>query len=911
MPAGRTFSHRMEKASRAEPGRARVFTVAPRGVWWDLVRALKSKMTWDITPPRKRFYRRAWFLVPLALMFLIAAGGGVYGLLEMRKWDKMAEQFDFSKLAQMESASTIYDRDGQVIGRILIQNRDEVSIDELSPQLLKAVVGGEDARFYQHDGVDYYGIARAFVKNYQAGRTRQGASTLTQQLARNTFSDDLKSNDRSYARKMLEIAVARQVEKRLTKQQILSLYLNRVFFGSGFYGAEAASRGYFGKHARDLDLSESATLVGLLKSPNNLSPWRNRQACIDQRNYVLQRMLELKMIGQAEYDATRQQDLIVKNRRPIHQESYAAEMVAQQVKKLVGDESAVSEGYRIYTTIDADLQRKAESTLRDHLAAAERHEGFEHQTYAQYDQLFRAYRRKYASEGESAGPQPEAEYLQGTVVMMDNATGGLLALVGGRDFSQSPFNRALFSHRPVGTAFTPMVYAAAFENGQFPGTAVQDAVMDNRQVMIGGQTGILGEWGPERVDNKYEGLISARTALVKSKNAATIRLGMKIGKNLGDSLEKLSAVTSKAGIDTAVRQFPAAFLGASEMTPMEMTLAMTVFPEGGSRPAKPFIIQRIEEKSGRVIFEEKPEREKAISPASAYEVHSCLAEVLDRGTAEKTFTSLGLKRYDLGGKTGTAYNFTDVWFLGYSSQVTCSVWAGFDKPRTTIYRGAFSNEIALPIWASLMKETFARYKPKEILPPKGLIKLELCASSGLLATDKCFETTENKETGEKVQHRTTYVEIATDAQAPKDACDVHGDVPRSYVKAEPATRSQWPRAGAVPTAIPENMTPVVIKSLTVLGNDPYNSVQSVSDVAARGALAGKTAPLDNTLPPAGATADPGTPEIKVMRAVAARPMEQSTQIETNIKWSRPHRCSFSGRGRFCLGAVQRLFSVRG
>lgn len=844
-------------------------------------------MSWDLPKPHRPFYRRAWFWAPLLVLCIAGGVGGFLAYEEMAKWDRQAEQFDYAKLTEMESASIIYDREGQVLGRIFIQNRDQVPFEELSPELLKAVVGGEDARFYSHSGVDYYGIARAAVKNYQAGRTRQGASTLTQQLARNTFSDDLRSSDRSYGRKLLEIAVAKQIEKRLSKQQILDLYLNRVFFGSGFYGAEAASRGYFGKHAKDLDLSEAAMLVGLLKSPNNLSPWRNRDACVEQRNYVLQRLLELKMIGKEEYDSALNEDLIIKNRRPIHQESYAAELVAQQVKKVVGDERAVvSEGYRIYTTIDSSLQKKAEETLRQHLATVERHEGFEHQTYAQYDQLVRAWRRKYATDGENAGPPPEPEYLQGSVVMLDNATGGILALVGGRDFSHSPYNRALSAHRPVGTAFLPFVYASAFEQGMYPGTTLQDAVMDNRQVMIGGTQGILGEWGPERVDNRYEGTISARTALVKSKNAATVRLGMAIGKNLSDSLTKLGDLCTRMGINSATRQFPATFLGSSEMTPMEMTLATSSFPGGGTRPAKTFIVQRIEEKSGRVIFEEKPERLRAIPAPIAYEVHDCLTDVLERGTAEKTYTELGLKRYPLGGKTGTAYNFTDVWFLGYSSAVTCSVWAGFDKPRTTIYRGAFSNEIALPIWASLMKETFEKYRPKEIVAPKGIIKVEVCASSGLLATPKCIETIENKETGEKIERPTTYTEICTEAQAPKDACDVHGDV-RRLVRGndQPHRTSQWPQA--IPVTEGTTNSVVSMQSATVLGNDPYNSIQAVATVAAIRDLTGKQAPLDSstTIP----TAQSPAPEEKpVVRAQAAAP----TVVDGTIKLERPQPLEF-------------------
>jgi penicillin-binding protein 1A len=811
---------------------------------------------------------------------------------EFAKWDEKAQAFDYSKLTAMESASVIYDRNGQVMGRIFIQNRDQVPLDQLSPEIQKAAVGAEDVRFYQHKGVDYFGIFRAMVRNTQSGRTRQGASTLTQQLARNSFPDELPSSDRSYGRKMLEIAVAKEIERRYTKEQILELYLNRVFFGAGFYGAEAAARGYFGKHAKELNLSESATLCGLLKNPSNFSPWRNRDACVEQRNYVLQRMHDVKLISNEEYDKTIHEDLIVKNRRPFHQESYAAEMVVQQVKKQVGDESATSGGYRIYTTIDSKLQQKAEESLRNQLSVVERHEGFEHQTYAQFDQIYRAYRKKAQTEGEAnAGTAPEPEYLQGSVVVLDNASGGILALVGGRDFVHSEYERAVSAKRPVGTAFEPLVYAAAFENGLFPGTAVQDAVIDNRQVMIGGTTGILGEWGPERVDNKYEGIVSARTALVKSKNAASVRLGMMIGHNLSESLSLLGEVTKKAGIESPLRQFPAAFLGSSEMTLMEMTLANTIFPNGGMRPEKSFIIERIEEKDGHVIFEEKPERVRAIHGTTAYETHSCLSQVLDRGTADKTFTELGLKHYDLGGKTGTAYNFTDVWFLGYSSEVTCGVWAGFDKPRTTIYRGAFSNEIALPIWANVMKETFANYRPREIVPPKGMIKVEICSASGLLATEKCVETIENEETHEKLPHRTTYFEICTEAQAPKDGCDIHGGVPRTVRSdSRRGSAGQWPVAQLASNTAAN--TPVLLKAPTVIGNDPYNSAQAATNVALMTNLKNQIAPMDSSTNVPVPTA-PSAQEPRVMRALPVRPMEeQAAEIDSTIKIDPPKPLEF-------------------
>jgi 1A family penicillin-binding protein len=841
---------------------------------------------WDSypPPPKPPIYRRAWFLALLLMGGMVAGVAAFFVLNQISMWEKKAREFDYAQLSEMESASIIYDRENQVLGRLFIQNRDQVPLSELSTHLQKAVVAAEDARFYQHTGVDYYGILRAMVVNYRSGRARQGASTISQQLARNTFPKELPPTDRSYERKMLEMAVAKEIERRVTKQQILELYLNRVFFGSGFYGAQAASRGYFGKDAKDLTLSEAATLAGLLKSPNNLSPWRNRQACIEQRDRVLGRMQETKLISDAEYEKTLAEELIVKNRRPIHQDSYAADLVAQQVDKLVGYDSAVSEGYRIYTTIDLGVQKAAEAAVKDQLAAVERREGYEHQKYAEYDQMVRGFRRKQAKgEVDAAASPPNPEYLQGSVVVLDNATGGMLALVSGRDISHSEYPRATAAKRPPGTAFKPLVYAAAFEKGLFPGTLLQDAVIDNRQVMIGGTTGILGEWGPERVDNKYEGAISARTALVKSKNAATVRLGMMTG------IDKVKEVAKAAGVESPLRPYPNTYLGSSEITLLELTLANTVFPNLGTRAKRPYLIERIEEKSGRVIFQAKKETAQAMKPTTAYEVHSCLADVLERGTGEKTFTELGLKRHPLAGKTGTAYNFTDLWFVGYSSAVTCGVWVGFDKPRTTIYRGAFSNGIALPLWANVMKSTFDKYKPKEIAAPKGIIKCEICSSSGLLATAKCAEAVGTDESGGKVEQRTTYFEIATDAQAPKEGCDVHGTAPRTLTKADPAAPGDAPRATLAVDVTAH--APIAMKAPTVIGNDPYNSAQSVDSALALKALsnAGQIAPMDNS----GTVQEiaPGD-NVEVRRAEEVKPLESATPVDSPIKIDKPDAIQF-------------------
>lgn len=850
---------------------------------------------WDpYKTPKTPFYQRTWFLIPLLLIALSAVGAWIFWTKINDEYKAKAAAFDMTKLENMESASTLYDRDKNVMGRIFLENRDTVELKDFPDSIIQAVIAAEDNRFYQHNGVDYHGVLRAAVKNWRAHDIKQGASTLTQQLARNSFPAELPAKDRSYKRKILEIFVAKRIEDFYgpnAKSKILELYLNRVYFGWGFYGAEAASIGYFGKHAKDLNLSECATLAGLLKNPNGLSPWSNRQACIESRNGVLGRMLDQKMISRKLYDETVVEDLQVKNRRAFHAESYSNDLIRQQVIALVGLESAVSDGYRIYTTIDSGLQRKAEESLRRQLLEIESRPDFQHQTYAQYDALYKQKRKN--SDPDDTTPLPVPDYLQGAFVALDNATGGILALIGGRDFNHSQYNRALSAARPAGTAFIPLVYAAAFEKGFFPGTLVQDAAIDNRQVMIGGVTGILGEWGPEQADNKYEGAITAREALVKSKNAATVRLGMQTG------IDNVLAVAKGAGISNELRHFPATYLGSSEVTLMDLTLAYTLFPNGGSRPAKPFIITRIEDKNGIVFFEAKPETIKAIKPTTAYEVHSCLADVLERGTADKSFSDFGLKKFPLGGKTGTAYNFTDTWFIGYSSAITCGVWTGFDKPQP-IYRGAFSNKVVLPVWVDVMNASFAKFRPKDIVPPKGLKKYEICLSSGQLGTTACFDTAEDHSGGGTFQRHTTYFEMATDEQAPKVSCSVHGGTSplatgTTGPAANPAPQGQWPKAEIAVDL--KTVQPVWVRGATVAGgDDPYNSVKPSSvRVAIPVELPATTGSNGQKSPPQTA---PGTEvpkkqpgEIEVRRTEPARPFDQPTE-ESPIKLPPPPAIDF-------------------
>jgi len=587
--------------------------------------------------------------------------------------------------------------------------------------------------------------------------------------------------------------------------------LNRIYFGGGLYGAEAAARGYFGKSAREMSLAECATLAGLVKSPNRLSPWSDGSASHEARNYALDRMRDLDFISREQYARARTEEIVIGSRQNAQGQTYAVDYIRQQVIAAVGWDRAMNEGFRIRTTIDVDLQKVAEESIRANLERSEKQPDYNHQTYAEYAAAF----RKAKANGTMVN-QPAPEYLQGAVIGLDNETGEIMVLVGGRDFEHNQYDRALQARRPAGTAMLPFVYAAAFEKGMFPGSLVEDSPLDNRAIMIGGTTGILGEWGPESAENRYEGTITARQALAKSKNGATVRIGMNAG------VDSVLQLCSTAGIRSPLRPYPATFLGSSEVTLAELALAYTIFPNGGWRASAPHILERIEEKNGTLVWDAKQEsiRKIVIKHETAYEVHSCLVDALQSGTGKAAYTQFGLKKMSAAGKTGTAYDFTDALFAGYDSNFTCAVWTGFDKPQK-IYRGAFGRELALPVWVDIMNAADQHYAPREIKQPLNLKEVEICWKSGLLATDKCYDAAKTA-TGDTVQRRTTYMEIATSAQMPTEPCNVHGEPRTRLVRDLPS--SDLPRAELAVDL--SEVTPVPVKNPTLLADkDPYNSLK--------------------------------------------------------------------------------------
>ena len=807
---------------------------------------------------RRPFYESKFIWVPLVVLALgVFAGWVAVGILTDR-YQKRAEEFDLEQMGEMESASILYDRKGREFGKLFIQNRQPVPYERLPEMLTKAVIAAEDNRFYDHDGVDYMGILRAALTNYRKGKIAQGASTVTQQVARNSF----ELLERTYERKLIELYLAWRIEKKFSKKEIMNFYLNRVYFGSGFYGAEAASQGYFGKPSIDISIGQCATLAGLLKSPQALSPFNNPQDSKEARDFVLKRMRELGFITGKEFEQEIQSPTAVVKRTNPFKVSYAIELIRQQAIKALGFERTMNGGYKIFTTLDADLQRAADSATQDFLLTVENQPNYKHPTFAQY----RAATQKTEdaiNRGNMGSKMPEPKYLQGAVLVVENTAGGILALTGGRDFVHSEYNRAVQGKRSAGTAFTPFVYAAAFQSGTFPGEIVQDACIDNRYVMVGGETGILGEWGVETAENEYEGPITARDALVKGKNAATVRLGMKTG------IQAVKTIAAAAGIASPIRDYANTFLGSSEVTLDEIVLGYTVFPNLGQRPADLYIIQSVRDGNAKSIFNAPRKRYQVMSPAAAYQVHSCLSEYMERGLGSLATKQFGLGGFPVAGKAGTAYGFTDTYFIGYSQAITCGVWVGFDKP-TKIYRGAFGKDLALPIWSKIMNVAEKDFASKVIEKPTVLKPIEICRSSGLLVAPRCTHASSLPEGGLDLQKNvpspqasTTYKEWATEVQAPTIICDIHGGGVRNYAKE--FDQDDWPKAAAAVDLT--KIRPIAMTSSALVGfNDVYQSVRpgAESDNDANIPIA-KAIPVDTPPPSTDSPAEPPA-EVEVRRA---------------------------------------------
>jgi penicillin-binding protein 1A len=821
----------------------------------------RYETTYRYKPP---IFLRAWFqiLVVLVLSGLVAGGVAVY--LHVQPFHAKAQEFDLSLIHKLEKASIIYDRSGQELGRIFVLNRDPVPLEKVPRHMIEAVVATEDSRFFDHDGVDRMGILRATLRNLKDRSNTQGASTITQQLARNSFG----IFEKSYRRKLVEAFLAMRIEKNFSKSEIMEMYLNRIYFGSGFYGVNAASKGYFGKEVSEIGVDEAAILAGLIRSPHNLSPFNNPKASQNARNHVLNRMVEEGMITAEMAKSLIAQPVKTKERGGDRKRAfeYAYERIRQRVVAEIGYQSASEGGFHIYTTIDSTLQEAAHAALVRQLAEIENHPTFEGQTYGDYEKILDQWKKEKISEAEEAEGErkpPPPQYLQGAVLAIDNRTGAVRALVGGRDYAHSNFDRTVQARRKTGTAFTPFVYAAGYSRrptSHYPGSKVEDSPMDNMYVQIGGTGGILGEWGIETAFNEPEGLMPARRALVLGKNAATVRFGIEVG------LPKVVDFAKRAGItfEGEIQNFNSTFLGNSEAGISEMALAYSTFPNLGRRPKEVYIISAIRDENMRVRFKHdaKDPEVEVCDPYTAYQIHASLEESLRHGTGSVAYQSHGMGDYPAAGKTGTAYDFRDQWFVGYTDQLTCAVWAGFDLAKP-VYLGAFSNRTVLPAWVEFMNKANGVFPASRIQPPGDAVPTELCRISGDPATEHC-QHAESVE-GESRQIRDTYVEYLPPGFILKHKCLVHGpggqlDRTRLVPNTDPFLTDTLPTNRArILGGYSRPLKAVSLQADTVIGPDPYDSLRP------------KTKPPVRAVPIAGAPSPAAPAPAGPVRAVPITP----------------------------------------
>jgi len=609
-----------------------------------------------------RITRGMWIGIAILLLIAAAAISIVYGV-----W---ASTFDLKQVDNIPERSAVFDMDGKFYARLAGENRVTVHLDEVSDSFVKALMAREDSRFYSHHGIDPIGIVRALVRNIVHGHIREGGSTLTQQLALNTFLGG--RHTRSINRKLLEAFLAIRIEQNFTKKQIMEAYMNRIYFGAGVYGIETASQAYYHKHAKDLTLTQASMLVALIRSPNRYSPFKNLHRALTQRDEVLDRMADLKMITAAQADAARHAPLALGRKPPGEQENYAMDAIRREVDTLLNGDQMDQGGLRVYTTIDPQLQKVGQSAVDGQLRKVEARPGYKHPTRAQF-------------AGQSLDADTATPYLQGALVMVDNRSGGIRSLVGGRDYDESHFNRAIFARRQMGSTFKPFVYAAAFARGLQPTTLIDDGPIRT------GELRTVSNWHPENSDGTNRGEMPAAEGLIQSRNTMSVRVGDYAG------LDNIQRVATAAGLGDIPSE-PSIYLGAFEETLRDVTAAYTIFPNDGVR-RQAYIIERIDDADGQVLYRAAHVEAPAMSPSLTSEMTSVMRGVLDHGTAAGA-RALGWTR-PAAGKTGTTNDYRDAWFVGYTRTLTCGVWVGFDKPQTIQAKG-YGAALALPIWVEAM-----------------------------------------------------------------------------------------------------------------------------------------------------------------------------------------------------------------
>ncbi|CAN5754615.1 PBP1A family penicillin-binding protein [soil metagenome] len=704
--------------------------------------------------PKKTTKRRFWRII-IRLMLIVALLGMAVAAVVLVVYGQVAAQYDLSKLGEMKQRSVVLDCKGREIGKLHGENREVVALDQVSPYFVKALLAREDSRFYDHGGVDYIGVVRALWRDLREQKMVQGASTLTMQLARNSF-DDL--NAKTAHRKLVEALLARRIEQAKTKDEIIQLYINRIFFGTGLYGIERASKGYFGRPAAQLTLGQSAMIAGIIRSPNRYSPFRNWEGAVRERDSVLDRMVAKKFITQTEATAAKAEDMAVAATPVVHsQENYMMEAVRRDLEVILNSQDIEDGGLTVHTTLDKDIQFIAEQSLTSRLVEVEKLPGYKHMTKAQFD-----------AQWDTVTEPARVPYLQGAIAVVNNSTGGLLAVVGGRDTQHSRFNRALQGNRPIGSTIKPFVYASAIEQGLLPGTLVEDAPIRRDELKDAN-----GYWSPENSDGKFLGMQPATVGLVRSRNAMTVRVGNIAG------LDHVLDTIRNVGLGEAEIRTPQVYIGNMGGNLKALTSAMSVFANQGIR-RRPFLIERITDGTNENVYTTPVLESQAISRGAAMLTSRMLEKVMKEGTAAAARSEYGFKE-KAGGKTGTTNDYQDAWFVGYTSELTCGVWVGLDAPQT-IVEGGYGGKLALPVWVDVMSGAVElNYKTTALKAEPMMTKVNLCRMSGKLSTGGC------QSAGQE------YADELPDELVPQSFCSLHGSGGRFEKPASGKSGGLWSR----------------------------------------------------------------------------------------------------------------------
>ena len=638
--------------------------------------------------------RRSLVVTAVLALTIVAWAAAVKGvLLAQSIVDELDRAKVLANLAPRPQATIVYDRYDRPAFTFFVEQRIAVPLDRVSRHMIDALVAVEDRRFFSHHGMDPIRIAGAAWRNFRAGRIVEGGSTITQQLARASLSAE-----RTYDRKIREILLAAQIEQRYTKAQILEQYLNTVYLGDGYYGVEAASQGYFGKPALELEPHEAALLAALVRSPSSDAPSVAPARALKRRNLVLRLMRRQGVLSEAAWQAADAAPLPRDARRSgegaaaavatdaVDSGFYFQEEIRRQLFSRFGADRVLRGGLRVYSTYDPELQRQAEAAVTRRIA-------------------------------EISKNRPSARNLQGSLVAMDPSTGDVRALVGGRDFKASSFNRATQARRQAGSSFKPIIYAAALERGYSPGTLLHEL---DSPIVAGG-----APWLPagEHEDCEY----TLRAALKISSNRAAAQLLKQIGVSVA------VYYAQRLGIESQLPMVPSLALGTGEVTLLELTTAYTAFANQG-RVAAPRLISRVDDRAGVTIYNASERHTQAISPTTAYLMSSMLSDVISSGTGWAA-RAAGFK-LPAAGKTGTTDNYADAWFVGYTPHLVAGVWFGLDQP-APIMRGGFAGVVAAPAWGRFMKAATSQDKGDWYPMPSDVEKVAICRFSGARATEAC------------------------------------------------------------------------------------------------------------------------------------------------------------------------------